>query len=90
MLQAAREEAARSREESIHSRRQLDEARETGRQQEKAIAELRQEIAVLRQQLQDHVAQYQEWDRRRWGLITVLIGAVFSLASGLIVTLAKK
>jgi hypothetical protein len=48
------------------------------------------ENAALRQQLQDHIAQYQEWDRRRWGLIVMLIGAVLSLASGLIVTLARK
>lgn len=48
------------------------------------------ENATLRQQLQDHIAQYQEWDRRRWGLIVMLIGAVLSLASGLIVTLARK
>jgi predicted nuclease with TOPRIM domain len=54
------------------------------------LATLRQENAVLRQQLQDHVAQYQEWDRPRWGLIVMLIGAVLSLASGLIVTLARK
>lgn len=54
------------------------------------VAALRQENAVLRQQLQDHVAQYQEWDRRRWGLFVLLIGAVMSLASGLVVTLAKK
>lgn len=54
------------------------------------LAEARQETAVLKQQLQDHVAQYQEWDRRRWGLIVLLLGAVLSLASGLIVTLAKK
>jgi len=56
----------------------------------KEIADLRQENAVLRQQLQDHVEQYREWDRRRWGFISLLIGAVFTLASGLIVTLAKK
>jgi hypothetical protein len=48
------------------------------------------ENAALKQQLQDHIAQYQELDRRRWGLILILIGAVLSLASGLIVTLARK
>jgi hypothetical protein len=48
------------------------------------------ENAILRQQLQDHLTQYQEWDRRRWGLIVMLIGAVMSLASGLIVTLVRK
>jgi chromosome segregation ATPase len=53
-------------------------------------APLRQENASLKQQLQDHIAQYQEWDRRKWSLILMLIGAVLSLASGLIVTLARK
>lgn len=50
----------------------------------------RQENAVLRQQLQDHVAQYQEWDRRRWGLNVMLIGTVLSLAAGLIATLSRR
>ena len=54
------------------------------------IADLRRENAVLKQQLHDHVARYQEWERRRWSLIVLLVGAVLSLASGLIVTLAKK
>jgi hypothetical protein len=54
------------------------------------LAIQRQENAALRQQVQDHITQYQEWDRRRWGLITLLVGAVLSLASGLIVTLARK
>lgn len=48
------------------------------------------ENAALKQQLQDHLAQYQEWDRRRWGLIVLLIATVLSLASGLIVALARK
>lgn len=89
-LQTAREEAARSREEASHTRRHLDEAREAVRTHERAIADVRQENAVLRQQLQDHISQYQEWDRRRWALIMLLVGTVLSLAAGLIVTLAKK
>ncbi len=48
------------------------------------------ENAAMKQQLQDHIAQYQESDRRRWGFVVLLLGAVLSLASGLIVTLAKK
>ena len=73
-------------ERKAHDEKRLDEIAELRRE----LAAARQENAVLRQQLQDHVAQYQEWDRRRWGLIVLLIGTVFSLASGLIVTLAKK
>lgn len=48
------------------------------------------ETAALKQQLADHLAQYQEWDRRRWGLYVVLVGAVFTLASGLVATPARK
>jgi len=54
------------------------------------LAASKQENAVLRQQLQDHVKQVEVWDNRRWGLFVLLIGAVLSLASGLIVTLARK
>jgi hypothetical protein len=55
-----------------------------------ARAAIDRENATLKQQLQDHIAQYQEWERRRWGLIVILISAVLSLASGLIVTLSRK
>jgi hypothetical protein len=70
--------------------KQLDEERAAGRERDRQVSELRQENAVLKQLVQDHIAQYQEWDRRRWSLILALVGAVFTLASGLIVTLAKK
>lgn len=54
------------------------------------LANLRIEVAVLRQKVDDHIKQVELWDSRRWGLIVVLIGAVLSLASGLIVTLANR
>jgi hypothetical protein len=86
---------------SVSDLRVLSERDENRRRElERAIAKidtfqteltlLRLENSALKQQLQDHLAQYQEWDRRRWGLIVMLIGAVLSLASGLIVTLARK
>jgi hypothetical protein len=53
------------------------------------LAEARRETDVLKQQLPDHLALYQEWDKRRWGLFVVLPGAVLTLASGLIVTPVK-
>lgn len=67
-----------------------DKRDEELRELRQELATLRQENAVLRQQLQAHISQYQEWDRRRWGLIILLISTVLSLASGLIVTLARK
>jgi len=54
------------------------------------LAASKQENALLRQQPQDHMKQVEVWDNRRWGLFVLLIGAVLSLASGLIVTLARK
>jgi hypothetical protein len=77
-------------ERDENRRRELERVISKTEMLQAELATLRQENAVLRQQLQDHVAQYQEWDRRRWGLIVMLIGAVLSLASGLIVTLARK
>ncbi len=78
-----KEQDRKRQDENAELRRELTELR-------RELAESRQETAVLKQQLQDHIAQYQEWDRRRWGLIVLLLGAVLSLASGLIVTLARK
>jgi hypothetical protein len=71
-------------------RRDIDRVTTKSDTLQQDVAALRQENAVLRQLVQDHINQYQEWDRRRWGVITLLIGAVLSLASGLIVTLARK
>ena len=54
------------------------------------LGETRVELAVLRQQLQDHIKRADLADSRRWGLIILALGAIFSLATGLIVTLARK
>ncbi len=70
----------------VADEKRRDEVAELGQE----LAAARQENAVLRQQLHDHVAQYQEWDRRRWGVYVLFFSTVLSLASGLIVTLAKK
>lgn len=54
------------------------------------VQTLRVDNAVLRQQVQDHLMRAESWSGRLWALVTVLIGAVLTLVSGLIVTLAKK
>jgi type II secretory pathway component PulL len=54
------------------------------------VARQDKELALLRQQFDKHVKDVELWDGRRWGLLVVLVGAVLSLASGLIVTLARK
>lgn len=48
------------------------------------------ELAALRQRSDDEVRNRETWANRVWGLFVVLVGAVLSLASGLIVTLARK
>ena len=84
-------------QEVAQLRKQLDEEHSAGRDRDRQLTEirlenaaLRQENAVLKQLVQDHIAQYQEWDRRRWALILALVVAILSLASGLIVTLVRK
>lgn len=54
------------------------------------LAAERAERAALKQQLVDHIKHADLVDGRRWTLVLALFGAVLSLASGLIVTLAKK
>ena len=88
--QVDREAAARDREQLAQVRKELEEERATARQRDRELADARQEIALLRQKLDDHLKRVEVWSGRLWALITVLIGAVLTLASGLIVTLAKK
>ncbi|HET6573224.1 MAG TPA: hypothetical protein VFG68_06455 [Fimbriiglobus sp.] len=52
--------------------------------------DLRQEIALLRQRLDDHLKRVEEWDRRRWMLYGLLIGAILSFVANLIVALVRK
>lgn len=82
--------ADQSHEESALLRKQLDEERAAGQERDRVIAELRQENALLRQRLDDHLKRVEMWSGRFWMLVPVLVGAIFSLASGLIVVLAKK
>jgi FtsZ-binding cell division protein ZapB len=55
-----------------------------------AVAEIKKDIAVLQQQSAEQTKRTDEWDRRLWGLLAIMVGAILSLASGLIVALAKK
>ena len=89
-LSTLTERIDQSREDSALLRRQLDEERALGRERDREIAALRQENALLRQRLDDHLKRVETWSGRLWVLVTVLVGAVLSLASGLIVALAKK
>jgi hypothetical protein len=72
------------------TRRGLEDERTLGRERDRMMMELRQENAVLRQRLDDHLKRVETWSARLWALVSVLIGAVLSLESGLIVTLVRK
>jgi len=89
-LNTARVEAVEQRSVAEHLRRELDQERALGRERDRLLTEVRQENALLRQRLDDHLKRVETWSGRLWALVSVLIGAVLSLASGLIVTLAKK
>ncbi len=54
------------------------------------VAEFRRDLALVQQQLGDQIRRLEEWDRRWWGWLTLMVGALLSLAAGLIVTLARK
>lgn len=77
------------REQLSHSHGLLGELRDLSRAQERTLTELRQEIALLRQRLDDGQKRSEEWGRRLWALIPVLLSALLALASGLIVTLVR-
>lgn len=55
-----------------------------------SIHELKTQIAILEQRIGDVARRMEEHDRRWWGLLMLFASALLSLASGLIVTLAKK
>lgn len=70
--------------------KEFDEQKALNEKHREDISSLRQENALLRQRLDDHLKRVELWDNRRWGLIVLMAGALLSLASGLIVTLARK
>ena len=73
-----------------HTRRDVDDATSGIKEGEISANEIRQELALLRQRLEDHLKRMDVWGSRLWAFVLALIGAVLSLAAGLIVTLAKK
>jgi hypothetical protein len=71
-------------------RKLFDEQLGLGRTRDESIADLRRELALLRQRFDDQAKRHEVWANRAWGFFVVLVGALLSLASGLIVTLARK
>jgi chromosome segregation ATPase len=68
----------------------LTDATTSIRDGENRIAELEKDNALLKQRLDDQIKRLELWAGRLWGFIMLLVGAVLSLASGLIVTLTKR
>ena len=93
-LQELNVEVGTLRERDASRKEALSELKNELKDERRARLKVENELAALKQQLADHLAQYQEWDKRRWGVVVVLLGAILSLVSGLIValivTLAKK
>lgn len=88
-------EVAILRERDATRLRELDRLRDAQREFEADLDQQRDsrqrlELADLKRQFQDHIALYQEWDKRRWALILALLGSVLALASGLTIALVKK
>ena len=101
LIQALERKLAAAQEREATFRRDLESAQTLAEKQRgeltdlrRELAELRQETALLRQKIEDHLKRAETWDNRRWtvavGLVMAVLGAALSLASGLIVTLARK
>lgn len=54
------------------------------------FAELSKTHALLQQRHDEHVRRAEVWGQRWWALVPLLLGAVLSLCSALIVALARK
>lgn len=70
-------------ERLAHTVRTVDDLKSENR-------ELKAELERVKGRSESQKNQIDKWDTRLWSLIVLLIGAVLSLASGLIVTLARK
>jgi hypothetical protein len=88
-LRARKERDAARERELARLQDELSELNADLAKEREARIGLQVENSALKQQFHDHLAQYQEWDKRRWGLIVLVFGAVLSSVLGLIVARAK-
>jgi uncharacterized coiled-coil DUF342 family protein len=78
-------------DERIENMRQADGRRDTGLEAvQESLAEVRESLAGLKQQTGELGRRVDRWSARGRSFISLLVGALLSLASGLIVTLARK
>ena len=60
------------------------------RDRQSDLVELSKTHALLQQRHDEHVRRAEVWGQRWWALVPLLVGAVLSLCSALIVALARK
>ena len=80
----------RFRQEVGERRVAEEKARDEATQLRRELADARQETALVKQLLQEHIKKTELADSRRWGLVVLSLGAIFSLTAGLILALVKK
>jgi len=78
------------RTEATYLLKLIDEARIANKETERELSELRQQHALLLRQIDEQQKRLEKWDTRLWGVVAISIGAVLSLAAGLIVALVKR
>jgi chromosome segregation ATPase len=76
--------------EVSYFKKALEDETNAKRDAETKVMGIQNEASLLKQRLDDHLKRMEVWSGRLWGLIVLLIGAVLSLSSGLIVTLVRK
>ncbi len=54
------------------------------------VQELSQELRLLVHRLDEHLERTEEWERRRWGLAGLLVGAILTFTANLIVALVRR
>jgi len=75
---------------TVQLRAEVDAFKTDLKSSEAAVAALDKENALLQQRHDDHVRRAEVWGQRWWALVALLLGAVLTLCSGLVVALARK
>jgi uncharacterized coiled-coil DUF342 family protein len=80
----------RHNEQIATLRRESDELKERGDATREAVAELQKKVALVQQSIQQLRKDWDDWDRKRWILVGLVVGAVFSFVANLMLVLARK
>lgn len=77
-------------ERLTHAARTVQDLKAENREFRSELDRLKGRMERLEERFESHKSQIDKWDTRLWSLIAVPMGGLLSLASGLIVTLARK